>query len=373
VVKVKMILTNGFHPDPRVYKEAKSLVRRGYDVEVLAWDRENTYRDAETAVEDRIKVKRFYPYAKYGSGVKQILPYINFIRQIKQYLKSQHVDIIHAHDIDGMFAATFIKGNYKLIWDMHEFYDGSHGMMSGIFTRLAPRCFKRADGIIIVSGRQRERYDTMIRSETKVTPVMNAAEDEIFGGINHTDSQNLRISFIGGVRDLESLRMMMDIVYKSAGLRFYIHGGGHMLDEVRQYAEGRKNVIITGSYKYEDAAKLYANTDLVYSIYTERVNVLDGMPNKFFESIAAGVPIIINAGSLSGDMVKKLGVGYVVKSGDEASMIDLLEHVKKSPEELAEKRKNISLIRDEYTWQTQEKNLLDLYESLTIDGHQNNI
>ena len=34
-----MILTNGFGPDVRVYKEAKYLVGRGFDVEILCWDR----------------------------------------------------------------------------------------------------------------------------------------------------------------------------------------------------------------------------------------------------------------------------------------------------------------------------------------------
>ena len=46
--KVKMILTNGFGPDVRVYKEAKYLVSKGFDVEILCWDRENEFAGAES-------------------------------------------------------------------------------------------------------------------------------------------------------------------------------------------------------------------------------------------------------------------------------------------------------------------------------------
>ena len=39
--KIKMILGNSFKSDIRVLKEARTLVQNGYEVEVLAWDREN--------------------------------------------------------------------------------------------------------------------------------------------------------------------------------------------------------------------------------------------------------------------------------------------------------------------------------------------
>ena len=35
-----MLLTNGFDPDVRVYKEALYLVGRGFSVTVLCWDRD---------------------------------------------------------------------------------------------------------------------------------------------------------------------------------------------------------------------------------------------------------------------------------------------------------------------------------------------
>ncbi len=39
-MKVVMTVSNPFKPDPRVYKEAKSLVKTGHKVIILAWVRE---------------------------------------------------------------------------------------------------------------------------------------------------------------------------------------------------------------------------------------------------------------------------------------------------------------------------------------------
>ena len=63
--KVVMTLSNPFKVDPRVYKEALTLVNSGYEVTILAWDREGTHPLRE--IVDGIKVERIRVRAKYGS------------------------------------------------------------------------------------------------------------------------------------------------------------------------------------------------------------------------------------------------------------------------------------------------------------------
>ena len=45
--QIRMLLSNAFRPDPRVLKEARSLAEAGYEVTVIAWDREGKYPAAE--------------------------------------------------------------------------------------------------------------------------------------------------------------------------------------------------------------------------------------------------------------------------------------------------------------------------------------
>ena len=110
--KVKMILTNRFDPDVRVYKEAKYLVDNGLDVEILCWDRESEYSKIKESVIDGIKIKRFFPYSEYGTGFKQLRPFVRFINECKEYLKNKEYQYLHCHDLDGVIAGYFIKNNY---------------------------------------------------------------------------------------------------------------------------------------------------------------------------------------------------------------------------------------------------------------------
>ena len=83
--KVYMILTNGFDPDVRVYKEAKYLVAQGFDLTILCWDRKCEYIEKEENL-DGIKIKRFSIKSAPGTGMKQILPYLKFMKCVKKYM-----------------------------------------------------------------------------------------------------------------------------------------------------------------------------------------------------------------------------------------------------------------------------------------------
>ena len=79
-----MILTNGFDPDPRVYKEAKSLKKLGHKVTILCWDREGTYIDKQEEDLEGIHIVRFFGNAEYGTGYKQIFKFLNFKKWTKK-------------------------------------------------------------------------------------------------------------------------------------------------------------------------------------------------------------------------------------------------------------------------------------------------
>ena len=44
---IVMLLSNPFQPDPRVLKEARSLVQAGYKVTVICWDRKGEFAARE--------------------------------------------------------------------------------------------------------------------------------------------------------------------------------------------------------------------------------------------------------------------------------------------------------------------------------------
>jgi hypothetical protein len=120
--KVVMILSNPFKPDPRVYKEARSLVKNGFDVTIVAWDRECKYPPYE--IVEGIKIQRIPLKAKYGNPFTLLikLPLFYILAALK--ITKMDFDIIHTHDFDTAVVGFLFKTlkNKKWIFDIHDIH-----------------------------------------------------------------------------------------------------------------------------------------------------------------------------------------------------------------------------------------------------------
>ena len=72
---VCIIRSNPVRPDSRVEKEAWALKKAGYDVHILAWDRDTDIRETESSIsvaETEIPITRLGYKATFGEGFKNI-------------------------------------------------------------------------------------------------------------------------------------------------------------------------------------------------------------------------------------------------------------------------------------------------------------
>ena len=94
--------------------------------------------------------------------------------------------------------------------------------------------------------------------------------------------------------------------------------------------------------------------------YFERTNIativvdLDeywklGVPVKLYDYIGAGKPVMVTKGSLAGDMVERMEVGWTVDNSSEA-VIKLLERLANDPQEIQRVRDRVLAQRGAYTW-----------------------
>lgn len=94
--------------------------------------------------------------------------------------------------------------------------------------------------------------------------------------------------------------------------------------------------------------------------YFERTNIaaivvdLDeywklGVPVKLYEYVGAGKPVMVTKGSLAGDMVERMELGWTVDNSPEA-VVELLERLANDPQEIQRVRARVLSQRDAHTW-----------------------
>ena len=347
---IKMILTNAFSPDVRVYKEAKYLVSQGHDLEVLCWDKTPEKGLPEIDIDAGIKIRRFGIPSVEGTGSKQVGAYLAFIQRCKRYLKKEKCDILHCHDMDGAIVG-YLTGNI-FIFDMHEFYDKGGSARKQISHAIVCHLAKKALANIYVSSQNLYVYGKRI--EDRFFLLKNYSDSTMFGNTEKTYSDVLRIAYIGRVRNqIKEFTALFEAVKDLDKVSVDIYGDGPDLEQLRKMAEDLSNVSIHGSFDgVEESAEIYRNTDISYVAYDPTNPNYQGEfePVKLYEAIFTGTPIIATESLNPGKFAREKDIGIAVDTQNSAEVRDAVTRLRNQKGLMQEFIRNMRMIADDYDW-----------------------
>lgn len=293
------ILTNGFDPDVRVYKEAVYLVSKGYKVTILCWDRDKRDDYPAEEIVDGIKIVRFRILSELGSGKKQIFAYLKFVRKCKQYLKCHEYDYLHCNDIDGQIAGCLIKKRKKpIVFDMHEYYedqgDDASKIIIKFWRKLTIYLIKKSIAALYENDLYLEKPYTKIHN--KLYELKNYPSSNLITAKEKTPSDFFRIGYIGSLRGqipefttlFEAVKGMEDVIVD-------VYGKGVDYLKLCELGEKYKNVRVHGKFNgTTELMELYSNVDVGFMGYRtwSTSREYDELV-KFFENVFTGTPIIL--------------------------------------------------------------------------------
>jgi len=377
-MQVLMFVSNPFISDPRVYGEAKSLIQAGYEVTVIAWDREkqNPSRQNWDGIKVfRLRTKLLPKRYRFGSplwvGFNLILWQRQAYRQALMLNKEKHFDVIHCHDLDTLAIGARLKGKLglPLVYDAHEIYGYMMARtfgprMARIFLWLEKRLIRRVDNIINVCEPQK-RYLERI-TDKSVTIIMNCKPLQSLE-YQPPDNENFTLLYIGSLHKGRAILMLVRAAKELAGARCLIGGVGHpgYVQALKEECSKTSNVTFLGRVPFDEVIPMTMKADVVFCMFDPGdPNSLIGTPNKLFEAMVCGRPIICTKGTYSGEVTEQEEVGLAVEYTEEA-LKEAIIKLRDNPE-LRERlgRNALKAAITKYNWQKQEEKLIALYKSL---------
>lgn len=370
--RVVMLLSNGFSSDPRVEKEAAALAAAGWEVNVLAWDREGSLPAEEQR--GAARVLRLGPRARHGGGIRNIGGYREFWREAAARAASLGADVLHCHDLDtapaGLDALRRLP-RAALVLDFHELYRESNmipqrgvvGLLARAAVRLVERrAIPRAD-VVLVANPGTVAYHDRFGVRDRLVLVENAPDIDAFAPVCPRDP--FTVGFMGQKRYLEGLRALIQAAERT-GVHALLAGGGTSEAEVARLAADVPNVEVSGRFRYEELPAMYARCSAVYAVYDARLgNVRTLFPVKVMEAMASALPVIVAEGTWIGDYVRANGIGLTVPVGDVGALVAALERLRDDRSAAAEMgRKGRALVEGGLNWQAASGRLLEAYERL---------
>ena len=363
--RVLMLLSNEYRPDVRVEKEARSLVRNGMAVTVLAWDRGHKRQIEE--VQDGVGVRRVRTRA-FSAKSGLALNYPLFVMALLHGSQKERMDAVHAHDLDTLLAGVLISKlrRVPLIYDAHEHYAEmvSQDLPSGVARvfDLMERCLVRGADRIVAANQRIAEY---LREWSRVEPVvvMNCIEPPS-AMVSRPHHEGMVVFYGGSLEPLRFIEEAILAVQGQKGIVLRVAGDGSLRGLVESASRSGDNVEYIG---YIDHAKLLeemAQADAVIAMLDpSNLNNRIGTPNRLFEAMAVGTPVLVSKGTLSGEIVDRTGSGLNVDwsvAGFKEALKTLSDPTLR--EDLG--RNGRAAVDKEYNWKAMEARLLALYDSL---------
>lgn len=300
-------------------------------------------------------------------------------------------DVYHGHDFSGIGAALRARrrnASAQVIYDSHELYTeaGTLGsrprIVKWIIGRFERRAYREADALVTVNrqlaAELHRRYGSkptvLVHNCPPLWPPDAPRHDLIRQACDVAPDAPVAL-YQGGLTEVRGIRQITEALLLPGleRLQVAIMGFGPMEDEIRGWAsserfDGRLHLLPAVAPDEMDAWVASADVSLMPN-QPENRNEWLSTPNKLFESIAVGVPVVSSDFPMRREIV--LGnpegpLGALCDPVDPASIAAaILSIIDAPPEERdAMRGRCLAAAAREWNWARQEAALLDLYRSL---------
>ncbi|WP_270658905.1 glycosyltransferase family 4 protein [Paraclostridium bifermentans] len=378
-MRVVFIRSNPVSPYPRLEKTANSLGKAGHNGQVLAWDRSKKYNQEKSILElkdSNIPITRFGIPGKFGGGFKSnSIPLLKFQMKIFLWLikNRNRYDVIHAYDFDtgyiSMKSAKLL--NKKLVYDIPDYYVDSHNLkntkIGNFVEKMEKKVINYASSVIICTEKRKEQIKGS--NPKNLTIVHNSplpiTKSKYDGSKFCIFSKKLKIVYVGILSDERFIKEIAEVVVNRNDCEFHVAGFGKLEVYFKEMCSKYENIYFYGKIPYNETLELESKCDLITAIYDPKIpNHYYAAPNKFYESLMLGKPIIMAKNTGMDDIVEKYGIGEVIEYSKQSLEVAI--------DNLIEKRndwKNIAEIsqkiyNNNYSWSEMERRLINLYEKI---------
>lgn len=356
-MKAVIAVISDLSTDMRVRKLALLMAGEGLDVTVVGRASSARLPGAVPGITfERIRV----PFRK-GPAMYMMFNILLFFR-----LLSGRFDICVASDLDTLVPCYMISRIFrkKLVYDSHEYFTGQFGLRERRFKHFL---WKSAERKIVPGIRYMitvsESIAALYRDKYGVDPVvvrnvapsvehlspherseLGAGEDELL--------VVLQGSGINGGRGAEEL---ISAIPGTTGVKLVIIGSGDIIDSLRRKAlegEARERIIFLPRMPWEEMMRYTMTCDAGLSLDTDTcLNQHCSLPNKLFDYIAAGLPVLVSSLPEVSALVNSYACGIVIDELSPEAIAKKLQHLANDRSLLLRLRQGAEKARKELNWE----------------------
>lgn len=377
-----MLVRNAYTHDTRVEKEVRTLIGAGERVTVVADAGAGLpERETRSGGERVVRVPRRGPQVP---GLRFLLHELRLARR----LVGLRPDLLHAHDSNALVPVAYAAWRRRIpfVYDAHDLWLArprrergrvSHALNQAWYALVERLLVHRAAATLTVSPpiarHLEDRYGlsgvALVPNYPELEPAPTARDLRDLPGGGRIAPHRPVVLYLGGLMAGRGLEQLVDAMAIVEGPQLVILGEGPLAASLRGRADRLgigDRVIMLEPVPSEQVVAHAASADLGVSPYVPTgLNNRYSMPNKLFQYLAAGIPVVASDFPQVREVVEGAGAGLVADMTDPAAIAAAIEGILADPEAArAMGARGRRAVADRYHWGVSAERLRGVYAAL---------
>ena len=363
--KIIVSVSNDLTHDQRVHKVCLSLVDLGFQVLLIGRILPNSEKLDRT-----YSVKRFK--LLFNSG---FLFYASYNIRLFIFLLFSKVDILHSNDLDTLFANWLVSRirRKNIVYDSHEYFTGVPEIQHRPFVKktwekIEKLIFPKLKHVFTVNQSIADIYKEKYSVEVKVLrnlPLRNKIiKDQTKESLNLPLNKNIIILQGAGINIDRGAEELLEAVAISKDLFLCIVGSGDVISSLKKRSEFldlKDKILFTGKLIYKEMMQYTMNSAIGLSLDKDtNINYRLSLPNKIFDYVKAGIPVICSDLVEVSNVVNKFQIGLITPSHNPEDILKTI-HTLLENNDQNQYLPNLNKALELLNWENEVKILINTY------------
>lgn len=368
-MKVLMLLRSKIDNDSRVKKEIETITRLGNEVTLLTVN-SMSFNKTEHYTQKYESKRRLVP------GISSFIAFFSFLFFCFRNFTTH--DVIHAHDLNTLMPAVFLKifkkNKVKIIYDAHEYeieMNGQQSKLVKLFKFMTEYIgIKFTSKIITVSDSIANEYSRIYKIRKPYLVLncpryQNIQKHNKFRELFDIPTDTTIFLYQGGLSKGRGIEILLSSFMKNNNKNEVIvfMGYGPLESEIIKLSKTHDNIFYHASVPQDELLSFTTSADVGILFYEDNcLNHRYCSPNKMFEYIMAGIPVITSNLYEMKKIVLSNNIGVVANSNSVEGFMDSVNIISGLDRKVLEN--NVQKLKELYCWEVQESIIETVYNGL---------
>ncbi len=370
IAKVAISVTNCICYDQRVLKIAETIYGLGTDLTIIG----RITGGCQDDIIPPFRIVRFRMFFR-----RKFLFYGFYNIRLFLHLLTHRYDLLVANDLDTLLPNYIVSRLRKipLVYDSHEYFTGVPEIQNRPFVKWVWKTIERSifpglKFVMTVSDSISEQY----RNEYGVRPIVIRNCSRSSGHISPftraelgiPEGKLLLIYQGAGINVDRGGEELIGAIQKTENVFLLIVGSGDVLEDLKKMVSESSlsdRVKFIPKVGWDELLRYTKSADAGISVdKSNNPNYRFSLPNKLFDYISAGIPVIASDLQEIRKLVTEYKTGILIPKVDQEEISEAIIRLRDNPDILSELKRNSVVASGVINWDLEKVKLTDFYSGV---------